>query len=65
MAYSYRKKQMLNWARTANPEKWLQFDYQRWMKIVGGSDMKDAIKKATENQLDDLYILREELRLGI
>jgi hypothetical protein len=27
--------------------------------------MKEAIYKATEEQLDDLYILREELRLGI
>ena len=56
---------MLNWARTASPEKWVQFDYQRWIRMVGGSDIKDAIKKATEEQLDDLYILREELRLGI
>ncbi len=56
---------MLNWARTASPEKWLQFDYQRWMKLIGGDNMIDAIKKASEEQLDDLYILREELRLGI
>ena len=27
--------------------------------------MKSAIYNATEDQLDDLYILREELRLGI
>lgn len=62
---SFRRKQMLNWYRTTNPEKWVQFDYQRWVTKVGGVDMKDAIYKATEDELDDLYILREELRLGI
>ena len=56
---------MLNWARTANPEKWTDFHYSRWVRTVGGLDIIDAIKKATEDQLDDLYILREELRLGI
>lgn len=56
---------MLNWARTANPNKWDDFHYVRWMKSVGGENMIEAIKKATEDQLDDLYILREELRLGI
>jgi len=65
MAYSHRRKQMLNWARTANPEKWVQFDYQRWIRRIGGTDIIDSIKKATEDELDDLYILREELRLGI
>lgn len=62
---SFRRKQLLNWYRTANPEKFTDFHYTRWITIVNGSDMKDAIYKATEDQLDDLYILREELRLGI
>lgn len=65
MKNSPRRKQMLNWARTANPEKWTDFDYSRWVRTVGGLDIIDAIKNATEDQLDDLYILREELRLGI
>lgn len=65
MAYSDRRKQMLNWARTASSEKWVQFDYQRWIRRTGETDIIAAIKKATEDELDDLYILREELRLGI
>lgn len=65
MKQSFRRKQLLNWARTANAEKWVQFDYTRWITKVGGKDIIDAIYKATEDQLDDLYILREELRLGI
>jgi hypothetical protein len=63
--HSYRRKQLLNWYRTANPEKFTDFHYTRWVRKVGGFDMKDAIYKATEDELDDLYILREELRLGI
>jgi patatin-like phospholipase/acyl hydrolase len=63
--HSDRRKQMLNWYRTANPEKFTDFHYTRWMRKVGGVDMKDAIYKASEDELDDLYILREELRLGI
>lgn len=63
--HSYRRKQLLNWYRTANPEKFTDFHYTRWIQKVGGVDMKDAICKATEDELDDLYILREELRLGI
>lgn len=63
--FSFRRKQMLNWHRTANPEKWLDFHYIRWKDSVGAETMKEAIYKATEEQLDDLYILREELRLGI
>lgn len=62
---SYRLKQLLNWYRTANPEKFIDFHYTRWVAMVGGVNMKDALYKATEDQLDDLYILREELRLGI
>ena len=62
---SFRRKQMLNWYRTANPEKFTDFHYTRWIQRVGGVDMKDALYKATEDELDDLYILREELRLGI
>lgn len=62
---SYRRKQLLNWLRTANPERLTDFHYSRWIDNVGGNDMKAAIYKATEEQLDDLYILREELRLGI
>lgn len=56
---------MLNWYRTANPEKWLDFHYLRWQRSVGANSIKEAIYKANENQLNDLYILREELRLGI
>ncbi len=56
---------MLNWARTANPTKWDDFHYVRWIKLVGGEGIMDAIKKANDDQLNDLYILREELRLGI
>jgi hypothetical protein len=63
--FSFRRKQMLNWCRTANPEKWLDFHYIRWKDSVGAETMKEAIYKASEDQLDDLYILREELRLGI
>jgi hypothetical protein len=63
--FSFRRKQMLNWYKTANPEKWLDFHYIRWKDSVGAETMKEAIYKATEDQLDDLYILREELRLGI
>jgi hypothetical protein len=63
--FSYRRKQLLNWYRTANPEKWLDFHYCRWKDSIGAETMKEAIYKATEDQLDDLYILREELRLGI
>lgn len=62
---SYRRKQMLHWVRTANPEKWLDFHYVRWINKVGGNGIIDAIYKASEDQLDDLYILREELRLKI
>ena len=62
---SFRLKQLLNWYRTANPEKFTDFHYTRWIQRVGGVDMKDALYKATEDELDDLYILREELRLGI
>ncbi len=63
--HSFRRKQMLNWARTASPEKWNDFHYVRWIHSVNGDGIFDAIKKASENELDDLYILREELRLGI
>lgn len=63
--FSFRRKQMLNWYRTANPEKWLDFHYTRWKDCVGAETIKEAIYKASENQLDDLYILREELRVGI
>jgi hypothetical protein len=56
---SYRRKQLLNWYRTANPEKLTDFHYTRWVQRVGGIDMKEAIYKATEDELDDLYILRE------
>lgn len=59
---------MLNWARTANKEKFLDFHYVRWMRSVSKDEndtMIDCIKKADEDKLDDLYILREELRLGI
>lgn len=63
--FSPRRKQMLNWYRTANPEKWLDFHYLRWQRSVGANSIKEAIYKANENQLNDLYILREELRLGI
>lgn len=63
--FSFRRKQMLNWYRKSNPEKWLDFHYIRWKDSIGAKTMKEAIYKATEEQLDDLYILREELRLGI
>lgn len=63
--YSKRRKQLLNWYRTAKPEKWLDFHYIRWKDKVGGTTMLDAIYKASESELDDLYILREELRLKI
>lgn len=63
--FSFRRKQILNWYKTASPEKWLDFHYARWKDMVGAGTMKEAIYKATEDQLDDLYILREELRLGI
>lgn len=63
--HSYRRKQLLNWVRTAKPEKWLDFHYVRWMSKVGADDMLAAVYKASEDELDDLYILREELRLGI
>ena len=63
--FSFRRKQLLNWYRTANPEKWLDFHYIRWKDTVGAETIKEAIHLATEEQLDDLYILREELRLGI
>jgi putative transposase len=66
--YSQRKKQMLNWARTANKENLLDFHYVRWMRRVSQDEKNtiiDCIKKANEDDLDDLYILREELRLGI
>jgi hypothetical protein len=62
---SKRRKQLLNWYRTASPEKWLDFHYIRWKNAVGNYSMLEAIYNATEDQLDDLYILREELRLGI
>jgi len=62
---SYRRKQLLNWIKTANPEKFTDFHYSRWMDNVDATNMKEAIYKATEEQLDDLYILREELRIGI
>lgn len=62
---STRRKQMLNWYRTANKEKFLDFNYLRWINKVGENDMKDAIYSASEEELDDLYILREELRLKI
>lgn len=71
MAYLYRRKQMLNWARTTlrqNPIRiQAEFHYQRWIKKVDEDcdNIIDAIKLATEDQLDDLYELREELRLGI
>ena len=63
--HSYRRKQMLNWVRTAKPEKWLDFHYIRWMNKVGADNMLDSVYKASEDQLDELYVLREELRLGI
>lgn len=56
---------MLNWYKTANPEIWLDFHYIRWKDSVGAETMKEAIYIASEDKLDDLYILREELRLGI
>jgi hypothetical protein len=65
MAYSFRRKQMLNWCRNANPANWDDVNYRNWMRQVGEADIKSCIKKASEEQLDDLYILREELRLGI
>ena len=63
--YSFRRKQLLNWYRTADKTKFDDGNYRNWMRLVGGLDMKDCIYKATEKQLDDLYILREELRLKI
>lgn len=63
--FSFRRKQMLNWYKTASPEKLLDSNYTRWKDMVGAETIKEAIYKATEEQLDDLYILREELRLGI
>ena len=66
--YSKRRKQMLNWLRSANPERLDDFHYMRWaMKATNNEsgDLKAAIKAATEDQLEELYILREELRLGI
>ncbi len=64
--FSFRRKQMLNWYRTTNKSKFDDNNYRNWMMMVGDVDnMKDAIYKASEEQLDDLYILREELRLGI
>lgn len=64
--FSFRRKQLLNWCNTACPTKWLDFHYNRWKDSIGPNlTMKEAIYKATEDQLDDLYILREELRLGI
>jgi hypothetical protein len=62
---SNRRKQMLNWYRTANPIKWTEYQYNLWVVKVGAKSMKEAIYMASESQLDDLYILREELRLGI
>lgn len=62
---SFRRKQLLNWLKTASPTRLLDFEFNRWKDQVGGETMKDAIYKATENQLDDLYIIREETRLKI
>jgi hypothetical protein len=44
-----------------------EFHYKRWAKRAGGSidDFVETIKNADEELLDDLYELREELRLGI
>ena len=63
--HSFRRKQLLNWYRTADKTKFDDGNYRNWIRMVGGTDMKDCIYKATEEQLDDLYILREELRLKI
>jgi hypothetical protein len=64
--FSFRRKQMLNWFRTSDKSKFDDNNYRNWMMMVGdNNNMKDAIYKASEEQLDDLYILREELRLGI
>jgi translation initiation factor IF-3 len=64
--FSFRRKQMLSWYRTADKTKFDDNNYRNWMRQVGVvKDMKEAIYLATEEQLDDLYILREELRLGI
>ena len=64
--FSFRRKQMLNWYRTADKTKFDDGNYRNWMRQVGEvSTMKEAIYLATESQLDDLYILREELRLCI
>jgi hypothetical protein len=64
--FSFRRKQMLAWYRTSNKSKFDDNNYRNWMVMVGeNNNMKDAIYKASEDQLDDLYILREELRLGI
>ncbi|TAG21068.1 MAG: hypothetical protein EAZ32_06800 [Cytophagia bacterium] len=66
MPQSYRRKQLLNWFRAANKDKIMsEFHYHRWIRLVGGNNFLDAIYKANESQLDDLYILREELRLKI
>lgn len=62
---SFRRKQLLNWYRTANKVKFDDFEYHRWLTRIGETDMKIGIYKATEEELDDLYILREELRLKI
>lgn len=59
---------MLAWARERlrnNPSVFDDFHYHRWMTKVGGDGIVDCVKRADEDQLDDLYILREELRLGI
>lgn len=57
---------MLNWYRTADKTKFDDNNYRNWMRQVGEvENMNQAIYLATEEQLDDLYILREELRLGI
>ena len=55
---------MLNWCRTANQERFLeQYDFKRWVRQVGATTMAEAIYKATEEQLDHLYWIREEIRI--
>ena len=62
---------MLNWARVMLRQNPIAIEtephYRRWARKNGGSidNFVETIKHADEESLDDLYQLREELRLGI
>jgi len=62
---------MLNWARVMLRQNPIaietEFHYKRWANRAGGSidNFVETIKNADEEHVEDLYELREELRLGI